>query len=136
MISSAAFIPAGGGVDYISSGATLTLDSGQGGFAAPLSFPAPVVNIKRITVYAYDNTASALISASVYRSRPSDGEEDYAGSIATVDSSADPQVVSLTAISPRRVTTATHGPYLWVWFNGSGVKLYGVKVTYSYDPGA
>ena len=136
MIPAAAFTPAGSGIHYVSSGATLALDSGQGGFAAPLSFPAPVVNIKKITLYAYDYTASALISAGVYRSRPSDGEDDYAGSIATVDSPADPQVVSLTAISPRRVTTATHGPFLWIWFTGSGVRLYGVKVTYTYDPGA
>ena len=136
MVPASAFIPTKDDFDYDNGGDSLQVTSGTGAFIAPLSFPVPVVNIKKITVYAHDNTASALISASVYRSRPADGEEDHAGSVATVDSSADPQVVSMTAISPRRVTTATHGPYLWVWFTGSGVRLYGVKVTYSYETGA
>ena len=97
-----------------------------------MSFPVPIVNIRRITAYAYDNSGGASVCVSLYRARPIDASEDYAGQVCTVDASA-PQYASTTVISPRRVNTALHAPYLWVVISGPDVKLYGVRVNYSYS---
>jgi hypothetical protein len=48
-------------------------------------------------------------------------------------SQTDPQVFSTTAISPRLVKTANHGSYLWLLVPDGDTRLYGVRVTYSYE---
>lgn len=136
MIPTAAFIPAYDGIDYSNWGPHITVGSTGGAFAAPLSFPVPVVTIRRITLYAYDNDPAANVCASLLRSRPAAGVEDNAGGVCTVNSPDDPQTVYTTAMNPRQVNTAFHSPYLWVSLSGPGVWIYGVKITYTYDPGA
>lgn len=136
MIPTAAFIPAYDGIDYYNNGQETTMGTAGGTVFALLSFPVPVVSIRRITVYAYDNTGAANVCAGLYRSRPPAGARDFIGEICTVDSTTDPQTVYTTQISPRQVNTAFHGPYLSVSLSAPGVKFYGVKVTYTYDPGA
>ncbi len=131
MIPAAAFIPTYNS-DYFSMGSYLAVASGSGSFTAPLSFPVPIVNIKKITAYAYDNSGGASVCVSLYRARPIDASEDYAGQVCTVNASA-PQYASTTVISPRRVNTAFHAPYLWVVLSGPDVNLYGVKIAYSYQ---
>jgi hypothetical protein len=126
MIPAAAFIPTYGS-DYFSMGSYLAVASGSGSFTAPLSFPVPVVDIKKITAYTYDNSGGASVCVSLYRARPMEASEDYAGQVCTVDASA-PQYGSTTAISPRRMNTAFHAPYLWVFISGPDVKLYGVRI--------
>jgi hypothetical protein len=131
MIPAAAFIPTYNS-DYFSMGSYLSMASGSGSFTVPLSFPVPIVNIKKITVYAYDNTGAASVCVSLYRARPTGASEDFAGEVCTADSAAVPQAVYTTTIYPSRVNTAFHAPYLWVVISGPDVKLYGVKVNYSY----
>jgi hypothetical protein len=130
MIPAAAFIPTYGS-DYFSLGSYLSMASGSGSFTASLSFPVPVVNIKKITAYAYDNSGVASVCVSLYRARPMEASEDYAGEVCTVDASA-PQYASTTTIFTSRVNTAFHAPYLWVVISGPDVKLYGVRINYSY----
>jgi hypothetical protein len=132
MIPAAAFIPTMDDWDYGNNGFGLQVTSASGIFVAPLSFPVPVVNIKKITLYAYDNDPSSLLCVTLYRARPADADRDLTGgSVCTSDASA-PQYASTTAISPRRVTTAFQGAYLWVTLYSPTVTLYGVKVNYSY----
>jgi hypothetical protein len=131
MIPAAAFIPTYNS-DYFSLGLYLAVASGSGSFTAPLSFPVQVVNIKKITAYAYDDSSGASVCVSLYRARPMDASEDYAAQVCTADGTAVPQYAATTVISPRRVNTAFHAPYLWVVISGPDVKLYGVKVNYSY----
>lgn len=131
MIPAAAFIPASDDSDYINNGRVLFLGAGTATFTAPVSFPAPVVSIKRITLYAYDNDAGQ-VCASLYRSRPLEATEDYAGGICTGNSAAEPQTVYTTAINPKQVNTTLHGPYLWVTLFDPTVRFFAVKVTYSY----
>lgn len=131
MIPAAAFMPTRDDSGYFNAGSYLT-GGADGTFLAPLSFPVPVVNIKRITLYAWDNGLGS-VCAQLHRSRPAAGTKDYAGFVCTVDSTTDPQTVYTTAINPSQVNTAFHGPYLAVTFFGP-VKLYGVKVNYSYTP--
>jgi hypothetical protein len=136
MIPAAAFIASSDGWEYTNNGVSLSTDVGWGAFSAPLSFPVPVVNIKRVTAYIFDNDSSGQICVRLYRTRPVDGQEDYAAQVCSTDLTADPAAAYTTVISPRRVTTAFQGVYLWVQLFGPNVKLYGVKVTYSYETGA
>ena len=131
MIPAAAFFPTLDDWDYGNSGFGLYVTSGSGNFIAPLTFPVPVVNIKKITLYAYDNDGLKEVCVTLYRARPADAAEDTTGQVCTLDGSA-PQYASTTLISPRRVTTASQGAYLWVSIGGPGLWLYGVKVNYSY----
>ena len=132
MIPASAFSPTMDDLDYENRGFRLQVTSASGAFFAPLSFPVPVINIKKITLYAYDNDPSSQVCLTLYRARPADADRDLTGgSVCTSDASA-PQYASTTAISPRRVTTAFQGAYLWVTVYSPSVKLYGVKVNYSY----
>ncbi|MFH1329772.1 MAG: hypothetical protein ABIJ48_03835 [Actinomycetota bacterium] len=131
MIPAAAFIPNSDNWDFDNSGYYLEMSSGNGVFTAPLLFPVPVVNIKKIILYAYDNSGTGQVYAAVYRASPPTSNEIHLGSVWTTDSTANPQVVSTSAISPRRVNTALVGPYLWVTI-GPGTRFFGVSVLYSY----
>ena len=131
MIPAAAFIPTTDNFDYLNTGFGLEMTSGTANFTAPLSFPVPVVNIKRITLYAFDDDASNQVCVTLYRARPADASEDHTGQVCTTNASA-PQYASTTVISPRRLSTAVQAAYLWVNISGPGVVLYGVKITYSY----
>ena len=131
MIPAGAFIPTENS-DYFNYGEYLAVASGSSAFTTPLSFPVAIVNIKRITLYAYDNTATASACVWLYRSRPVDGTEDDAGQVCTTDNALR-QAVYTTTIDPRRANTALQGPYLWVTVSGPDVKLYGVKINYSYQ---
>ena len=131
MIPAAAFIPTSDNWDYANNGSTLYTISGSGGFTAPLVFPVPVVKIKKIILYAYDNSGAGQVCATLYRSSPPIANELSLGSVCTSDSTARPQAPSTTAISPRQVNTAVTAPYLWINID-SGTQVYGVSVLYSY----
>jgi hypothetical protein len=80
-------------------------------------------------VRVYDNSTSD-VCATLYRARPSDGDEDHWGGACTSGTSTDnPQTLSLTAF--KRVGRY-HTAYLWVSFGArdSGLKLYGATVFY------
>ncbi|MFH1331641.1 MAG: hypothetical protein ABIJ48_13505 [Actinomycetota bacterium] len=132
MIPAAAFVPTSDNWDYINHGYFLTMDSGSGVFNAPLVFPVPVVNIRKVILYAYDNSGTGQVCAWVYRASPPTASVVQQDSVCTSDSTANPQVVRTTAISPRRVNTAVTGPYLTVTLH-PGTFLFGVSVLYSYD---
>ena len=133
MIPATAFIPNSDDVDYFISGLVLRTPTGNGNFTAPLSFPVPVVSIKRITLYAYDNDADGLVGVALGRARPADGALNEAANFHSIDSPANPQTIYTTAISPRQINTAFHGAHLWVFLAGPNGRFYGVKVTYTYE---
>jgi len=70
MVPAAAFIPTSDDWDYSSEGYFLKTLSGIGSFTAPLSFPVPVVRIRKITLYALDNTAGGSVCVELYRADP------------------------------------------------------------------
>lgn len=131
MIPAASFIPTTGYWDYTNNGSVLYMNSGSGTFTAPLVFPVPEVNIRKIILYAYDNTGAGALCVILYRASAPTGGKLTLGQDCTTDSRANPQVISTTAISPRRVNTALVGPYLWVSIP-DGTAFYGVSVLYSY----
>ncbi|MFH1330845.1 MAG: hypothetical protein ABIJ48_09385, partial [Actinomycetota bacterium] len=80
-----------------------------------------------------DDDVAASVCVILYRARPARGVEDSVGNVCTVDSVSNPAAPYTTAIDFRQVNTAKQAAYLWVTFNGPGVELYGVKITYSYE---
>ena len=133
MIPAGAFVPTTDDWDYFHPGSSLALHGGYGNFTAPVWFPVQVVNIKRITVYAYDDDVAASVCVILLRARPAQGVEDSVGNVCTVDGGSNPAALYTTVIESRRVNTALQAPYLWASFDGPGVELYGVKITYSYE---
>ena len=134
MIPAAAAVPVDETVLYHNYGNYLSIDSGEGSFTLPVSFPVQTVTIRKITLYAYDNVAGASVAASLLRTRPSAGfYTDFMGTVTTNLSPSNPQVVTTTAISPRLVNSANHGLALWVYIEAPGIKFYGVKILYSYE---
>ncbi len=134
MIPAAAFIPTSGSWSYSQTDSYLTANN-TADFTAPLTFPVQEVTIRRITLYAYENTADGSVCVRMFRASPRTASSLTLGSACTVNSTTNPQAATTTAISPRRVNTAVQGPDLWVSIPGSQfstVRFYGVKVTYSY----
>jgi hypothetical protein len=139
MIHNTAFRPFSD-VDGYRNGQWLELESDGGGggrFAASIPLPATVVSFRRITLYAYDNSESADVSMSLYRQNPALGSPFVElGALTTVGATeTDPQAVYTTAISPRKVDTSRFTLFLWLRVPDPGFKVYGVKVTYSYETG-
>jgi len=135
MIPAAAFAPSADTFAYLNNGWMMKGTSGV--FVAPLHFPAPAVNIRKLTIYAYDHVSSGGqitdVCAYLGRSVPAAADVTMQGQVCTFGTSdTDPQVFSTTAISPRRANTAVHGSYLWVLIPAGDARFYGVKVTYSY----
>jgi hypothetical protein len=134
MIPAAAFAPADPGIDYTNAyGSFLEVfDPGIHEFGAAVFLPVPVANIKRITLYAYDNSGTYDACARVYRKAPADDEVSVSpGAVCTEGGSeAYPQAVTTTALSPRQINASVHGLILWVTL-GAGTRVFGVKVTYS-----
>ena len=104
-------------------------------FTVPLTFPAPVVTIKRITAYVYDNSAWA-VGVSLMRAHPPTGQDTTLGEIwSTGASLTAPRTVTSSEISPRTVNTANYPLYLRIGMS-EGTRLYGVKILYTYETGA
>ena len=134
MIPAAAFTPTNSNFGYAFTNRELVATGGFAYFVAPLTFPVPVVDIQRLTLYAFDNGAGASVAVDLYRTEPAGATFRYTGGVFTADSPNDPQVVSSTAFNPRRVNTALHGAYLRLYLV-PGLMFYGVKVQYSYQTG-
>jgi hypothetical protein len=81
--------------------------------------------------YSYYNDGLNSITVYLRRANPASASQTPMNAIATIDSADNPQVRTMTIPSPRKVNAAFHGPYLRVEL-GSAVKLYGVRVSYSY----
>jgi hypothetical protein len=130
MVPAAAFVPTSNSFDYSNGGSDLSVSAGTANFLAELTFPVPVVTIRRITLYAYDNSASQVCVSSV-RTRPAESATDSQSTVCTQNASA-PQVVYTTAITSAKVNTGLQGAYLLLGFYGGGVQAFAVKVNYSY----
>jgi hypothetical protein len=135
MVPAAAFTPTVDEADYLNAVNYLGVNNSGHYFFAPLSFASPEVSVRRITLYAYDNDADASHEVCVwlYRSNPATAGAVFQGSVCTSDDAADPQAVFTTAIAPKTVNTAVHGSYLRIGINPGAERLYGVKVTYTYE---
>lgn len=113
-------------------------------FVAPVEFPVEQVTVRGITLYAYDyDGTSGRVCASLFRATPAQGIQatKLQGKVCTIESSIYPQVVpNLTRMNYTAVDTATNGSYLYVDFDPraavSSLQVFGVRITYSYEPAA
>lgn len=135
MIPGSAFLPMDDDQEYsvgisgVMGGAT-----GVTTLFAPLWFPAPVVTIKRITLYAFDSSLTGDLYVWLHRAYPPGntsltplGQLGTAGSIGY-------QTISTTAISPRRTNTANYALMLRADLRPN-TRIHGVKILFSYDAG-
>ena len=136
MVGASAFTPnenglGGGDTAYHFNDVSLVVISEYGGFVAPVSFPVPVVTIRKMSLVGYDTNDTSSLQVTLYRAQPlRSGLEDIAF-VRTVDSTDDPQVSTTRNIRNRRVNTVNHAPHLRVDMEGAA-RLYGVQVVYSY----
>jgi len=130
VIPAAAFTPSGNQWNYSNNGNFLRVGSGYGHFFAPVQLPLSEATITRITLYAYDNHP-AQVCAVLYRIRPATAVEKALRVACTTDSTADPRA-SPAVITGGLVNQGSQSAYLHLSISGTGVRLYGVKVTYTY----
>ena len=91
-----------------------------------------MVYIKKITLYAVDNTAAGNVCVYLMRWAPATlSFMNLGGACTTGATGTTLQIVSTTSIDPRRVSTAAQGAYLRLSLYPSQ-NLNGVKITYSY----
>jgi hypothetical protein len=132
VVPAAAFTAVDSASAYHNEGFYLAASAG-GGFLAPVVFPVRVVSIKKITLYAFDNSSGGDVCLSLIRLALAEVTVKNQGRVCTAGASAgDFQVVTLTSISPRPVNTALHGSYLLAQIP-AGQLLHGVRITYSYE---
>ena len=135
MIQASAFTPDNESGGYTNNGIYLSTSAGSYlGFVAPIVLPVSTASIRRITLYAYDNSAAG-VCVTLRRARPAAASGDSAAKVCSSNSPSDPQTVGSATISPRQVDTSFHGPMLYAEFSGEAIRLYGVKVTYTYEAG-
>lgn len=134
MIPAAAFTPTDETWDYYNTGSHLRMLAGGGSFLAVIPFPVPEASIRRITLYAYDETNGSDICVQILRSSPAAGDfTAVAGQVCTSGTSpTNPQVQYTTGISPRAMNTERQGPFLFLSITGPGPKFYGVQVSFGY----
>jgi len=131
---------------YQNDGNGVFMFNGEAQFVAPLSFPVPVVNIKRVTLYAWDGSAEAAVCLQLLRTTPRSGLTSLevqsvveAGAVCTDGAQELTQEAYTVDITPRRVNQRLHNAYLKVDLMippGVGaLTFYGVKVTYTYETG-
>jgi len=132
IVPPSAFQPRTTTEDFYIGSQQLWMVSGSGTFVAPVSFPVAEVRIRKITLYAYDN-GTGQVGLELHRTSPATGAFAFQGGLSTTDAADDPAVGTTTDFAPRLVNTAVHGLVLELWLSDPSVRVYGVKVTYSYD---
>jgi hypothetical protein len=135
-IPAAAFSPTRDDWDFSNAGDALWLDSGTtAAFTAPLFFPVPEVTIRKITLYAYDNSG-ADFCVGIYRTIPAAGSEQAMATACSTGAGDSVRAFTETTFSYRRITGA-YGPYLYLSLmpDYGQYRLYGVKITYTYETG-
>jgi hypothetical protein len=135
-LPAAAFDPTSDNWDFDNLGYRLYSNLWGANFATPLFFEAPVVTIRRITLYALDNGGEDMC---VYlrRSTPAVGGEDDMGQVCSSGASIGVRAFAQTTFTHRRITGA-YGPYLWLYLpdtEAAGYEFYAVKIVYGYDTG-
>lgn len=132
-------VPAGGfgtideAQDFLNEGNVLYMQVGSGYFTAPLFFEAPVVTVKRVTLYAYDS-GTADICVTLVRTTPPNHGHQHMGKACSSGSSDSDGAFPESDLTYRRITGA-YGPYLWLYLPGTygDYRFYGAKITYTYE---
>jgi len=128
-IPAAFFHPRYDGIDYSNAGMCLAVDSGSGGFTAPVVFPTlSAVTVKKITLSVTDNNAGSDACIAMYRTSPKNLTESGMAAVCSAGSggatSYDDNTIDNAVVWPA------HGPYLWLDIYGTNIRVYGVTIEY------
>lgn len=133
LVGPSALLSASDDTDYSNAGSWLMTDGSQWAyFVAPLDLPVPEATVRRITLFAQDDSASARVCAHLYRALPRRAAHVEQAMVCSNDSAASPQVVSTTQTTPRKIETGRHAPCLLVGVSGATARFFGVLVTYRH----
>jgi len=128
-----AFAPGNDDIDFSNAGHALYINSGSSAaFRAPLFFEASTVTIKKITLFAWDDSESGLC-VHLYRATPNTPQN--MGGVCSTEASASLRKFTNSDLTYRRITGA-YGPYLSLGMSDTvagGVAFYGVRITYTYE---
>jgi hypothetical protein len=112
--------------------------SGACNFACPLNFPAAgeqavgAVNVKRVTMYAYDPSGDAAEATFwLFKTHPPSASYGDMANGSSTNSPADPQTVMDTSIVGNPVYRV-HGPYIHLHIGPSPIRVYGLFVHYTW----
>ena len=115
------FHPVEAGYDWWNNGNLISLYSGSSAFfTAPVVFPGsgPVI-VKKVILYAHDNSITGNVGVNLYKTNPlTGGETEMAYAQSALNSSIDPRVFSDATITYAKIQR-THGAYLWLGIDDS-----------------
>jgi hypothetical protein len=132
-----ACIPRDKAENWTASASFIHCNSATCGFHCPLDFPAAgeqtvgAVNVKRFTMYAYDNGLREITAVVRKTYPPTGGWEDMA-SVSSADSPADPQGVMDTSIDANPMVYRSQTPYIDLTIGNNSFKVYGFYVHYTW----
>jgi hypothetical protein len=129
-VPAASFIPNKESLDYTNSGYSLTTDTGTSKFTATVPFPFPSVTVKRMTLYAHDNSTQH-VCLWMYRAAPSAGTEVPMANVCSSGASTTiPRAFTDTSIVAPLVQGYTSA-YLWLELPAGSMNFYGVTIKYT-----
>ena len=104
-IPGAAFVPTNDDLGFQIDGYQVVVvgPSTNGEFTAQLTFEAPVVRIKKLVLYAYDNGGDA-VCVDLYRSTPGDGYRDEMGQVCSTGDTNGVRSFAQRTFTSQRVT--------------------------------
>jgi hypothetical protein len=106
-------------------------------FLCPVNFPAAgeqavgAVNVKRLTMYFYDNSAND-INAGLFKSYPPTGAGVVMAGVAPTGALADDPRAALDSTIVNNPVYRVQGPYIWVDAACCNIYLYGFFVHYTW----
>jgi hypothetical protein len=116
----------------------LECDTAPCRFYCAIDFPAAgeqavgAVSVKRLTLFAFDNTdAGAAVDGVLHKAYGPTGGNQKMAEASTADSTADPQTVMDTSIDYNPIYR-TQAPYLLIRLEHVSFKVYGLHIHYTW----
>jgi hypothetical protein len=106
-------------------------------FYCAVNFPAAgeqavgAVNVKRVTMYAYDSSGTDGAAFTLRMTYPPTGGDVIMAVGGTVDSPADPQIVMDTTIENNPIYRS-QAPHVVLLFSSTNLKVYGFYIHYTW----
>ena len=136
-VPSADCIPSDADEDWSSSAPQIWCETGGCMWHCVVHFPAAgeqavgAVNVKRVTMYAYDNSGGQATFYLWKTYLPNAGSEKIMAQGTTVDSIAIPQTVMDTSIEYNPVYRS-QAPVMWVTIGATSIPVFGFYIHYTW----
>jgi hypothetical protein len=123
--------------DFQHAGNSVKCVSGTCHLVCPVHFPAAgeqavgAVNVKRLTMFVYDNWSGETATAQLSKSYSPTGSFQGMATAGSVDKANNPQAAVDTSIDYNPVYR-TQGPFIWLVVNGDNIRVNGFFVHYTW----